>query len=843
LSRKTILAWILSALGLSTLIFVYERRVLPAPSVHIRWAPGVDERSREELEQRFELTDGEFREGRTWAYRIRNVRRGNVEALLKDSRVEDTDGIDPRSLRVAGAPALLEGLLTALVLGFGASTLVFVGWTLRRNARSTSHEDPAGLWRGSIWIAVPILVATVIAVPYIAIGPDDFEEYVTGVTATKLAVDAIVHGSSPLWSVDLGLGVPLPLRYHFITHPLSPLCAVADCQVVLRFVTSIHLLVGAAFMAMLAMRFTGNRLLASAAGVTYCLSSGVAQLMLTDDWPITAINESTIPILLYATFSIDDAKDWRGAAVWSLVLGGVSGLMLSMSFAVVTLAIVGLVALSAPGLRRRLPWLILAAVIQILIGGAQVYHIYEEFVRTPSTVARTFHGNFSVAVHLWSAFLRPFFSDPHTTWRTVFFGPPFAAAAVFAFLTSQDAKARPLRVGLLLGLLGFIVPPSWLLNINTALWSYRTELNIFGILLAVYGIHRWTSAPGRGLWAPRIVAVQIAWIAVAFVPTWYSLFATWAGISEPGQFRLSPTGLAQDIATIYTRKPGRVVFAPRAHVAVRKPLFNTLGLGMNQLPTLGVPVVSAVVQGITTDDLCPTYATLEGGIVAEAATVRSKAFLDVLGIRYVIALDDETVAAGLRQIRRLSDDLRLYENSDAWPQAFFVDAIPTDRVPRLAACPHDRFLCADFSKYALSRRPDDLEIARLYDGLRLTFSPADAARHVVITQWYRSGWTVTEGRASITRAADQLLGITVEPGQQAVTIRYRPRLRGTLFAMGIGTEIAVVVAIAALVLALRARRNHEQRAASGERQAGANQRVLDSHGVVTQAIEERRDIE
>ena len=95
----------------------------------------------------------------------------------------------------------------------------------------------------------------------------------------------------------------------------------------------------------------------------------------------------------------------------------------------------------------------------------------------------------------------------------------------------------------------------------------------------------------------------------------------------------------------------------------------------------------------------------------------------------------------------------------------------------------------------------------------------------------------------ITRAAEQLVDVSVEPAQQAVTIRYRPRRRGTLFAIGLGTELAVAVAIGVLAVTLGARRNDEQRTASGERHPSANQRVLDPHRVVTEAIDERRDIE
>lgn len=656
--------------------------------------------------------------------------------------------------------------------------------------------------KSNTWIVALVLVWAAIALPYVAVGADDVEEYFTSVTTTRMAIDAIFHGSWPFWNLDLGLGMPQPLRFHFITHPLSPLCGVTDCHALLRSIASLHVLLGAMFMAWLAARFSGSRLLALAAGLTYCLSSSVVQPMLTDDWPITALNESALPVMLYAVLAIGDADGRRKTLLWTLILGGSAGLLLSMSFPVLRLVVIAIVALSAPGLRQRLPWLVLAAAITLLMGGAQVHHIYEEFVRTPSIVTRSDHNDFPLAAHLWSAFARPlplYDADPKRWWRTVFFGPVFAVAAALGALTLRDRDSRPLRVGLLLGLLGFIVPPAWLFNINTAQWTFRTDLNVFGILLAVVAIHRWSSAPGRERWTRLCVVAQLSAVVAAFVPTWYDIVAASVGLAPPGRERLLSPGIAEEIAALYAVKPGRVMFAEKAYEALRRPVLMSAGLAPNQLSLLGVPTVTAVAFGITTDDLYPLGGMLEGEIKGDAAAVQSPALLNVLGVRYVIALADEPVAPGLRQLRRLQRDVRLYENLDAWPEAFFVETMPTDRVPRIPTCAHGRFLCADFSRYDLRRRTDPLEVTRLHDGLHLTFAPSDSARHIVVSQWYRAGWTVTEGRASISRAAEQLVGVHVDPGQHAVTVRFRPRLRALLFATGVTTELVVAVAILALM--------------------------------------------
>jgi hypothetical protein len=57
----------------------------------------------------------------------------------------------------------------------------------------------------------------------------------------------------------------------------------------------------------------------------------------------------------------------------------------------------------------------------------------------------------------------------------------------------------------------------------------------------------------------------------------------------------------------------------------------------------------------------------------------------------------------------------------------------------------------------------------------------------------------------VTTAAEQLVGVIVDPGQQVVTLRFRPRLRALLFATGIGTELLVGLAIIALTFGTRRR--------------------------------------
>jgi hypothetical protein len=501
--------------------------------------------------------------------------------------------------------------------------------------------------------------------------------------------------------------------------------------------------------------------------------------------------------MLCAALAIGDTGRRRDDAWWTLVLGGMAGLTLSMAFPAMPIAIIAIVALSAGRLRARLPWLAAAAVIALLISGGHVLHLFQQFALSPETIARRDHPEPSIAVLLWSTFLRPVLGvgEP-PDWRTVFLGPPFAVAAVASLALPRLSSVRPLLVGLACGVLGLVVPPDWLFDVRTAQWLYRTQVNVFGIVLAVCAVHHWVAAAPRWRrWLPRLVAVQMVCLAVTVLPVWYPVMARSLMAADSRRTAVPAGGVAEAIAARYAERPGRVLLGPQAEDASRRLPNGGFVLAPNQLQIAGVPAVSASVWGLTTDALYPGAALMEGEFRGETAMIQNDALLDVLGVRYVVGFRDDAPAAGLREVEAFTPDVRLYENEDAWPEAFFVDRLPQARVPRLAGCSHDRFLCADFSEYAFGRRTDPIDVTRVGDGVRLSFTADDATRYIVLTHWYNPDWQVTVGRASLTAVAEQFIGIRLEPGESSVTLRYRPVLRRVLFAAGLVTEMLVGVGL------------------------------------------------
>jgi hypothetical protein len=79
---------ILLALGLAY-YFTYE----PAPEIRIRWRDGLDPGRRAELERRFLLVNPAPFEDRL-TYDLLDTSRPNVEALVKERDIADTDRVD-----------------------------------------------------------------------------------------------------------------------------------------------------------------------------------------------------------------------------------------------------------------------------------------------------------------------------------------------------------------------------------------------------------------------------------------------------------------------------------------------------------------------------------------------------------------------------------------------------------------------------------------------------------------------------------------------------------------------------------------------------------------------------
>jgi hypothetical protein len=133
---------------------------------------------------------------------------------------------------------------------------------------------------------------------------------------------------------------------------------------------------------------------------------------------------------------------------------------------------------------------------------------------------------------------------------------------------------------------------------------------------------------------------------------------------------------------------GRVIFSADVDHDVFEKGNLQEGLGMNALAFRGIPVVNGWFKGASTAPIWPDERMYYARISPPPSLIESDAALDALGVRYVVANDDEAVGSSLRRRgsvpKRIRGAFVVYETNDAWPGAFLLDA-DSER-PR-AACP------------------------------------------------------------------------------------------------------------------------------------------------------------
>jgi hypothetical protein len=127
----------LLALG-AAYYFTYE----PAPRIAIRWPEGIDPSRREELERRFLLVNPEPERDR-FEYDLLDTSRGNIEALVRERDVADTDRVSR------------EGFTVPLDVPYGTRWM----WIAHR----TPVLRVSGVVGGIVAVCVAVLVAAVAA--------------------------------------------------------------------------------------------------------------------------------------------------------------------------------------------------------------------------------------------------------------------------------------------------------------------------------------------------------------------------------------------------------------------------------------------------------------------------------------------------------------------------------------------------------------------------------------------------------------------------------------------------------------------------------------------------------
>jgi hypothetical protein len=339
----------------------------------------------------------------------------------------------------------------------------------------------------------------------------------------------------------------------------------------------------------------------------------------------------------------------------------------------------------------------------------------------------------------------------------------------------------------------------------SARYQFRDPLILCVVLLAGLAATRLGASTRTRALTTALLGAQVAVITYT---AWPYLARTWGPEGRRAAAFLGATGETPLVDRLIAdmRAPGRLLYSPRVdHAVVERGLVDD-GIGINGLAYRNVSVANGLFKGVATDPWWPNDRLFYGWLRTPAPLFASGAALDVLGIRYVLALADEPVAPGL--VRRGSyttirgAELLLFENTDAWEGAFLIDPAKLPAaLPRLAECPHDRLLCRDLGALAEYRDRVDVTVERGGNAIDVRWTAGSEPRVLILSEMYRAEWTVTAGDVELQPRAfySGLLGVALPPQVSSARFTYRPRGLMAATTVSVATIVAALAALAAIV--------------------------------------------
>jgi hypothetical protein len=384
--------------------------------------------------------------------------------------------------------------------------------------------------------------------------------------------------------------------------------------------------------------------------------------------------------------------------------------------------------------------------------------------------------------------------------RSLFFGGPFAllaiAGAVWFARTRMDLVSGAVISAVLLF-------TTWIpLPLVSQRYQFRDVVTFCAIPLAALVVNRLLQIQRVRPLAVTALVLQVVLVAGGAWPLIQrTLEPEWRRASE---FRgaIGDAALADTLIGHMTR-PGRVLYSPAVEHEVSERALVPDGLGINALAYRGVAVVNGLFKAVSADSVWPDDRLFYGRVRTPRALVMSKATLDVLGIRYVIALRGESVSPALRELVTIvaarGKELVLYENRDASAGAVLLDGTAAGRdLPVFEGCNNNRILCRDMAALADYRQHGLLEVTRAANEIRVAWSSAGDPTMLVVVEMFRPGWIATSGDRVLSARPvyGGLIGVPLPIGASEVRLVYRPsapRAAIVVCCLGMIAGIALIV--------------------------------------------------
>jgi hypothetical protein len=686
---------------------------------------------------------------------------------------------------------------------------------MKRNLLSGEKRDKL-LCLVGVFVVIALTAAIVYGPGFLIVSPD-LESFFSTIYSTMAQARSLKQGSVNLWTTLLGLGMPQPFASTLSFHPIILLLQFIPMKICLVLFYWLQMTTGSCFVYATARHVKLSVFASLCCAITYLLCAPNLNYALVDFWPEVFHVWTSLPILFYCILAVFDAdaslKSFSSACLLALfaalaMLNGHNGVVATYGI---------MLAVFILALRPTLPqatWLAVAGLGFGLAVGFRVFTLYSEMSAFPPSIKRLYVPYSLLSLReFWALFLKPLVLWGKESFlpfnlqvgvRNFWFGPIFLLLAILGMWKGKISPRNrwAFTVVFLGGILLAHLPESLCGGVIAWLIAFRDPAILAAIFLAGAAIDH-LGGLGR-TWRRGViglVAGHFLLMAGGASPFWLQNFSSalvYAG-KKPLSFMpaakqvtasiLDVSPLIEKLRALYAHSPGRFAFAADIGGKHGFPYdLIRLGFWHNTLGFHGLPIIDGYFKGVYVPLYPTTDMLMHSQIVADRSLADNTPLLDLLGVRYILALATEIPPPGTRLVltcpSQEKSTLLVYENPGAWPFAVFVAADTLDlKLPPVPGCSHDRLLCADAGP-VLSRKQGDTRATLLEDGVAARFDPSEATRWLLVSQMYRPGWRAVgknrqgERTALPTREAlDALVAVEIPPGIVSVDIRYRPQRR------------------------------------------------------------------
>ncbi len=618
------------------------------------------------------------------------------------------------------------------------------------------------------------------------------------------------------WNPWPAFGIPEPLSQAVSFHPFLAFVGWAPTFAI-GFLYQLQFTIGLIAVWAVCRHLRIRPWIALVCTITFALCTASVNY-LRDFWPVTMVEWTFSPLLLLFVLRLLDAERRSSRAVYAVLIGLCSALMLLDGHAgVFPVYVLGFAAFLTGRIRRLRevwPWLGAAVLVFALCSSTRFLDVGLEYFRSQPGERHQ-----QIYPMSWRTLLFYPYTHGEHGFRLLAIGGPFMVLTVIglAYRRISQRNVNALRIGAAFSFAAWffgaqLFPPI------AGNFFFRDPFSLFAIFLA--GLTLQALWDRHRVLRPLLLAgvglqvFLLIWGIKPFYRQNFNLAVDYLqGKPVP---TLRNTFKQLPLYAYFEARPNprstRVYMAPGANDRLTRSIsdYEFAGWGFH-----GLRLVNGHFRGVDLHELLYVKETLLSEIWGDTSLPNANLALNVLNIGYVLATPKDHVAPSLQRLRSftLSDGtvIVVYRNPHRWPDAAVLapEADAIDSLPARAGCDNPGLLCANFSQVVRLRRADAVASERWQGtSLDVRLNPSSQGGVLMLSQIYRPGWQAELSNGTTVDGHELLGGLTgfdLPPGVTSAHIVFRPVARMAFAALSWASILAAFAFVGAVWIRRRRR--------------------------------------